>query len=65
MAVPAIGRAARAGLPNASAFLDLYRHERPEPARPVDEFIDELKQLVRDSTAARVPPPPRKKQRKT
>jgi hypothetical protein len=48
MAVPAIGRAAHAGLPNASAFLDLYRHERPEPARPVDEFLDELKQLVRN-----------------
>ncbi|HUI24796.1 MAG TPA: hypothetical protein VL403_01830 [Candidatus Kryptonia bacterium] len=33
--------------PNASAFLDLYAHERPQPARPVDEFIDELKDLVR------------------
>ncbi len=33
--------------PNASAFLDLYAHERPEPAKPVAEFIDELKALVR------------------
>lgn len=47
MAVPVIGRAVSAGPPNASAFLELYRHERPEPARPVEEFLDELKELIR------------------
>jgi hypothetical protein len=47
MAVPAIGRAPSTGAPNASAFLDLYRHERPAPAKPVDEFLDELKALIR------------------
>lgn len=33
--------------PNASSFLDLYSFERPEPAKPVDDFIDELKSIVR------------------
>ena len=33
--------------PNASAFLELYAFERPQPAKPIDEFIGELKQLVR------------------
>ena len=33
--------------PNASSFLELYAFERPTPARPVDEFIDELKDLIR------------------
>ena len=47
MAVTAIGRAPQDGAPNASAFLDLYRHERPEPAKPVGEFLDELKALIR------------------
>lgn len=47
MAVTALSRAASAGPPNASAFLELYRHERPQPAKPVDEFLDELKALIR------------------
>jgi pyrroloquinoline quinone (PQQ) biosynthesis protein C len=33
--------------PNASDFLELYAFERPPTARPVDEFIAELKDLVR------------------
>ena len=28
-------------------LLELYRHERPHPALPVDEFLDELQALVR------------------
>jgi len=33
--------------PNASSFLELYAFERPEPAKPVDDFIEELKDLIR------------------
>jgi pyrroloquinoline quinone (PQQ) biosynthesis protein C len=33
--------------PNASDFLSLYVFERPAPARPVDAFVAELKELVR------------------
>jgi len=33
--------------PNASSFLELYAFERPAAALPVDEFIAELKDLVR------------------
>ena len=33
--------------PNASDFLGLYAFERPGDALPVDEFVDELKELVR------------------
>ncbi len=33
--------------PNASSFLDLYAHERPAPAQPVDQFLDGLKALIR------------------
>ena len=47
MALPAASRAASAGVPNASEFLDLYRHERPAPAQPVDDFLEELKALIR------------------
>src|SRR5262245_3771746 len=47
MALPAVGQGTGSGAPNASAFLDLYRHERPEPARPVDEFLAELRELIR------------------
>jgi pyrroloquinoline quinone (PQQ) biosynthesis protein C len=47
MALPAALGSAQAGGPNASDFLELYRHERPEPARPVDDFLDELKELIR------------------
>ena len=47
MAAAAIHRIASAGAPNASAFLDLYQCEQPEPAKPVDEFLDELKDLIR------------------
>ena len=47
MAAAAIHRVASPGAPNASAFLDLYRCEQPEPAKPVDEFLDELKELIR------------------
>ncbi|GIW41920.1 MAG: hypothetical protein KatS3mg076_2497 [Candidatus Binatia bacterium] len=34
--------------PNASDFLELYSFERPEPAKPVDEFVGELKDMVRE-----------------
>ena len=49
---PAMALAARndspiIAAPNASSFLELYAFERPEPAKPVDEFVDELKALVR------------------
>jgi pyrroloquinoline quinone (PQQ) biosynthesis protein C len=47
MAIAAAHHAALSAAPNASAFLDLYAFERPAPARPVDEFIDELKALIR------------------
>src|SRR5215510_4060047 len=33
--------------PNASSFLELYAFERPGPAKPVDAFVEELKDLVR------------------
>jgi pyrroloquinoline quinone (PQQ) biosynthesis protein C len=33
--------------PNASSFLDLYAFERPAPAKPVELFIEEMKDLVR------------------
>ena len=33
--------------PNASSFLELYAFEQPEPAKPVDDFVAELKGLVR------------------
>jgi len=33
--------------PNASSFLDLYGFERPAPAKPLDQFIEELKDLIR------------------
>jgi pyrroloquinoline quinone (PQQ) biosynthesis protein C len=33
--------------PNASSFLELYAFERPGPAKPVDAFLAELKDLVR------------------
>jgi TENA/THI-4/PQQC family len=33
--------------PNASSFLELYAFERPEPAKPIDDFIAELKALIR------------------
>jgi len=37
----------RVAAPNASSFLDLYAFERPAPAKPVDAFIAELKEMVR------------------
>lgn len=46
MALPA-HRGSGVGTPNASDFLDLYAHERPGPARPVDEFLAELRDLIR------------------
>jgi len=46
MALPA-QRTAAVGAPNASDFLDLYAHERPAPAKPVDEFLAELRDLIR------------------
>ena len=33
--------------PNASSFLDLYAFERPAPTKPVDVFVEELKDLIR------------------
>jgi len=33
--------------PNASSFVELYAFERPAPAKPVDQFIEELKDLIR------------------
>jgi pyrroloquinoline quinone (PQQ) biosynthesis protein C len=46
MAVPA-QKVAGGSAPNASDFLELYRHERPGPALPVDEFLDDLRALIR------------------
>src|SRR5215467_3376475 len=34
-------------LPNASDFLGLYAFERPRPALPVEDFVEELKTMVR------------------
>src|SRR5262245_8165691 len=34
-------------VPNASDFLELYAFERPGPAVPADEFVEELKVLAR------------------
>src|SRR5262245_1056684 len=34
-------------LPNASDFLGLYAFERPRPALPVEDFVEELKAMVR------------------
>jgi pyrroloquinoline quinone (PQQ) biosynthesis protein C len=45
MALPA--SQAAPSTPNASDFLELYRHERPAPVRPVDAFLDELRELIR------------------
>lgn len=39
---------ARRPLPNSSDFLELYSFERPAPPQPVELFVEELKQLVRD-----------------
>ncbi len=33
--------------PNASSFLELYAFERPGPAKPVDEFLADMKELIR------------------
>ena len=46
MAVPA-QKVAGGSAPNASDFLELYRHERPAPALPLDEFLDQLRALIR------------------
>lgn len=46
MAFAATHRGSSTPAPNASSFLDLYAHERAAPAKPVDEFIAELKSLV-------------------
>ena len=47
MAIAAFSRESAVPVPNASSFLELYAFERPEPAKPVDEFISELKALIR------------------
>ena len=47
MAIAAVTRESVVPVPNASSFLELYAFERPEPAKPVDEFIAELKALIR------------------
>jgi len=36
-----------ATIPNASSFTDLYAFERPGPALPMPQFLEELKALVR------------------
>ncbi len=33
--------------PNAGSFLELYAFERPGAAKPVDDFLAELKDLIR------------------
>ena len=45
--IPASGSPSPPAVPNASGFLDLYAFERPGPALPVDEFVEELKALIR------------------
>jgi len=40
----------RSAEPNASDFLARYAHERPGSPRPVGEFVDELRALVRAHT---------------
>lgn len=47
MAIAAKDDAPMSSAPNASSFLELYAFERPGPAKPVDEFIEELKNLIR------------------
>jgi pyrroloquinoline quinone (PQQ) biosynthesis protein C len=39
-----------APVPNQSDFLELYAFERPPAAKPVDEFVEELKALARGAT---------------
>jgi len=46
MATPLRQPTPRVAAPNASDFLELYAFERPAPALPVDDFVDELKTLV-------------------
>ena len=47
MAIAAVSRESAVPVPNASSFLELYAFERPDPAKPIDEFITELKALIR------------------
>jgi pyrroloquinoline quinone (PQQ) biosynthesis protein C len=47
MAIAARSLAPAPAAPNASSFLELYSHERPPSAKPIDEFIEELKALIR------------------
>ena len=47
MTIAAVSRESAVPVPNASSFLELYAFERPAPAIPVDEFVDELKALIR------------------
>src|SRR5262249_61985054 len=46
MATPLRQPTPRVAAPNASDFVELYAFERPPPALPVDDFVDELKTLV-------------------
>src|SRR5262249_54543678 len=46
MATPLRQPTPRVAAPNASDFVELYAFERPQPALPVDDFVDELKTLV-------------------
>ncbi len=47
MAIAARPPASPGPTPNASDFLELYAFERPAPAVPVDEFLEELRAMVR------------------
>jgi hypothetical protein len=48
MATPLRQPSAPPAFPNANDFLELYAFERPGAAIPVDEFVEELKALVRE-----------------
>jgi hypothetical protein len=47
MAIAAQHRPSTTPAPNASSFLELYSFEQPGSARPIGEFLEELKDLIR------------------
>ena len=47
MATPLHREPAATSVPNASDFVELYAFERPAPAVPVDQFLEEMRELIR------------------
>src|SRR5262249_42860437 len=47
MATPLHREPAAPSAPNASDFAELYAFERPAPALPVDQFLEEMRALIR------------------